>query len=511
MEFPPVQCCDSPASSSAMSAETSASSLDATDASAPDGPGSTAPYDAICIGFGPAGLAIAVALADAVEARRTSTGVTVHMPRVLFLEQQRAFAWHAGMMLPGARMQVSFVKDFATLRNPRSQFTFLNYLRVQGRLLDFVNQATFYPLREEYQGYMRWCATQIDPATVRYGERGEEVRFDGEEQGMFTVISVCDSGARVVRRARNVIICVGGRPRMPTCLPAPSRLARIAQPTPPESLQFPQIIHSSQIRDFLDTIRLLSQSVAPPLRRLRVAVLGAGQSAAEIASHLHDILPRGARVDMIFPTRALRPSDDSPFVNEIFNPEAVDEVFALDPVSRAKVIADDRGTNYAVVRMQLIEHLYALLYAQKLHSSSGSQENDDAIRLRMMPCRKLVGAQEDIARDVVKLVLLDTERDVILHDEQPEYHVLIAATGYDRTSACAKLLQPLQKYMPNGRVEVDRWYQLRLDISPKVWIQGACEETHGLSDSLLSIMAVRGQQIVERVFPFTSEQCPRGM
>ena len=57
-------------------------------------------FDLVCIGFGPASLAIAVALHD------------LSVPaNVIFLERQSRFAWHAGMLLPGARMQISFLKD----------------------------------------------------------------------------------------------------------------------------------------------------------------------------------------------------------------------------------------------------------------------------------------------------------------------------------------------------------------------------------------------------------------
>ena len=57
-------------------------------------------FDLICVGFGPASLAIAVALRDLQISAK-----------ILFLERQPRFAWHAGMLLPGARMQISFLKD----------------------------------------------------------------------------------------------------------------------------------------------------------------------------------------------------------------------------------------------------------------------------------------------------------------------------------------------------------------------------------------------------------------
>ena len=97
--------------------------------------------DLICIGFGPASLAIAVALHDALE--NGNPVLSTRTPKIRFLERQRQFAWHAGMLLPGTKMQITFVKDLATLRNPRSEFTFLNYLHRKGRLAVFTNLGTF--------------------------------------------------------------------------------------------------------------------------------------------------------------------------------------------------------------------------------------------------------------------------------------------------------------------------------------------------------------------------------
>ncbi|MFN7053210.1 MAG: SidA/IucD/PvdA family monooxygenase, partial [Gemmobacter sp.] len=80
-------------------------------------------HDLIGIGFGPSNLALAIALRE----RQSPLDA-------LFLEAQPAFAWHPGMMIPGADMQVSFLKDLVSLRDPTSGFSFLSYLHEKGRL-----------------------------------------------------------------------------------------------------------------------------------------------------------------------------------------------------------------------------------------------------------------------------------------------------------------------------------------------------------------------------------------
>lgn len=59
-------------------------------------------YDLICIGFGPASLAIAIALNDALESRQAVPGlenIRRQSPKVLFLERQHKFGWHSGLCL----------------------------------------------------------------------------------------------------------------------------------------------------------------------------------------------------------------------------------------------------------------------------------------------------------------------------------------------------------------------------------------------------------------------------
>lgn len=63
-------------------------------------------------------------------------------------------------------------------------------------------------------------------------------------------------------------------------------------------------------------------------KALKIAVVGSGQSAAECLLDVHRRLesmpaPDGAHdVHMIIRKGSLKPSDDSPFVNEIFDPES---------------------------------------------------------------------------------------------------------------------------------------------------------------------------------------------
>ena len=245
--------------------------------------------DLLCIGFGPASLAIAIALHDLQRASPSSP-----KPKALFLEKQTQFAWHAGMQLPGAKMQISFLKDLATPRDPRSKFTFINYLFEHGRLNQFINLGTFLPTRVEYEDYLRWCASHFErEGQVAYGMEVEGVRVGEKSRNgkvtSFNVTAKDKHGNLVTRRAKRVVIAVGGRPVIPQNLQGLKHVA-----------------HSSQ---FTTAISKIQQKEAA--KSLSFAVVGSGQSAAEIFNDLWERFP-DSQVKLIIKASSLRPSDDSP-------------------------------------------------------------------------------------------------------------------------------------------------------------------------------------------------------
>ncbi len=240
-------------------------------------------YDLICIGFGPASLAIAVALHD-----------RVIKTRVLYLERQRSFVWHAGMLLPNARMQISFLKDLATLRDPRSKFTFVNYLKAKNRLVAFTNLATFLPLREEYNDYMSWCASHFEQ-DVQYGQETICVSPTEDRKGpveSWQVVSRnVETNERSTVTARSVVVAIGGKPRIPPALATGGLDCAI--------------VHSSLYSTAVPRI------LPDTHRAYNVAVVGGGQSAAEIFNDLQTRYPN-SYVTLYTGASALKPSDDSP-------------------------------------------------------------------------------------------------------------------------------------------------------------------------------------------------------
>src|SRR5205823_12113048 len=136
--------------------------------------------DVAGVGFGPSNLSIAIALQEmASPTPLTST----------FFEREQRFSWHRGMLIEGATMQISFLKDLATLRNPQSRYSFVAYLHARNRLSDFINNKTMLPSRVEFHDYLEWAAEPFAPI-VRYGVEVTEVR-PVVEAGVVTHLDIC--------------------------------------------------------------------------------------------------------------------------------------------------------------------------------------------------------------------------------------------------------------------------------------------------------------------------------
>lgn len=418
-------------------------------------------YDVVGIGFGPANLALAIAVAEH-NARPDTTPV-----RSLFFERQPSFGWHRGMLIDDATMQVSFLKDLVTLRNPTSDFSFLAYLHSADRLVDFINQKSLFPLRIEFHDYLEWAAARFTDE-VRYGHEVTTITpvYDGDTIRWFDVTARSSAGTTTVR-AHNLVFGLGLTPHLP-----------------PGATLSERVWHN---RDLLDRVATLRRETAGPPPR-RFAVVGAGQSAAEVMKYLHDQFPR-AEVCGVFSRYGYSPSDDSPFANRVFDPEAVDLFYAAPPEVKQLIMDYHANTNYSVVDIDLIEELYRRVYQEKV---LGTQ------RLRLFNVSRVVETVEtgDGVRATVES--LTTHEKTVL-----DCDVLVYATGYRPRNPLTLLGDVAGRCHRDdaGRPLVARDYRLETDpsVAAGLYLQGSTEHTHGISSSLLSTAAVRAGQILDSI------------
>lgn len=405
--------------------------------------------DIVGIGFGPSNLAIAIAQSE------MAPGL-----KAMFLERRKQFAWHETMLFDNATMQVNYLKDLATFRNPRSQFTFVNFLHDQQRLANFTNLQTLFPRRTEFQQYLAWCAKHFDDV-VSYGTSAKAIDVvwhRGEE--LFRIISEGPDGEQV-HLARNVSYCGGLKPRIPFAVVGEGRVS-----------------HGYNILADVESHEPGSH----------YAVVGAGQSAAEITEFLYQ---RGAKVTAVASRFGYMPADDSPFVNQIFDPDQVDVLYDTPDATRADIFRMHAATNYSGVDGDLVKSLYADWYHDKI---TGENRFDfrrmtrvsSAVHTDQKVCLRL----QDALKDTSSTLTVD---------------YLICATGFEPRSVMDLFSTDLQSAVrldeASGAPCFNRAYALEMegDSALAIYAPHMSERQHGLTATLLSNMAIRSGEIVEDI------------
>lgn len=396
------------------------------------------PLDLAGIGIGPFNLSLAAHIdaIDELEAR--------------FFEQNERFSWHPGMMLPDVTLQTSFLKDLVSATHPVSPWSFLAYLVANRRFYAFLN-ADFQAIpRQEFAAYLAWVAASLPG--LQFGAQVQDVDFDGRH---FVVRLAGETF-----HARNLALGVGLRPAMPAFI---SRLR--------PGMAF----HSSRAAFDLD--RCAGK---------RVAVIGGGQSGAEIVLNL---LNRGAdapsHIDWISMRPNFQPLDETPFTNELFNPPYVASFHSLPEARRHATVEREKLAGDGV-SADTLAAIYRRLYVLR-HLEPGGPSAD------LLPHREVINVEP--VGNGCQLVMrngMDGQMDIRNAD------MLVLATGY-----CYELPQCLAPLA--GRIELDRSgrprpgddFAVRWDgpASARIFALNAGLLSHGIAEPQLSLMAWRSAVI----------------
>lgn len=424
-------------------------------------------HDLIGIGFGPSNVAMAIALGEHNADPGTREKISAR-----FFEQQPRFGWHRGMLIDDATMQVSFLKDLVTLRNPASEFSFLCYLKSKGRLIDFINHKNLFPLRVEFHDYFEWAAAQVGDQ-VSYGHEVvgvAPVLHDGAVE--YLDVTVRSAQGLAVHRARNLVIGTGLRPRLPEGVERGDR-----------------VWHNSDLLKKVDGLEGTSPS--------RFVVVGAGQSAAENVAYLHRRFPE-AEICAVFTRYGYSPADDSAFANRIFDPEAVDDYFASPEDVKRRLMDYHGNTNYSVVDIDLIDDLYRQVYREKVLGTE---------RLRFLNVSRLTDVEETPDKVSATVKSLVTGEETLLDAD-----VVVFATGYSPVDPLGLLGGVGDHCLRDGegRVSVERDYRIATDprLRCGIYLQGGTEHTHGITSALLSNTAIRVGEILDSLIDRSVKAAP---
>ncbi|WP_417234671.1 lysine N(6)-hydroxylase/L-ornithine N(5)-oxygenase family protein [Arthrobacter sp.] len=406
--------------------------------------------DAVGIGAGPFNLGFA-ALADNVP------GLDI-----LVLEAAPELAWHPGMMLEGTHLQVPFMADLVTLADPANRHSFLNFLKESGRIYPFYIREDFYALRAEYNNYLRWAAERL--ASVRFGQRVVGASF---EAGVYTVDVEHDGGTSQVR-TRRLVLGTGTTPEVP----AAARHAVAATGAEGAAGTAP-LVHSSAYRGHREALR----------SRRRLAVVGSGQSAAEVFADLLGGL--GDDQELVWITRSPRffPLEYTKLTLEMTSPEYIDHFHSLPQDRRDRLNATQKPL-FKGINADLVNGIHEMLYRRSVEGSPP---------VRLLAATSLESLEQEDGHWQLGLRNQDDGRTQVI-----EVDAAVLATGYSyREPAFLAGIADRLRRLPDGRLDVDRDYSV--GVCGDILVQNAELHTHGFTAPDLGMGAYRNSVIINRI------------
>lgn len=417
--------------------------------------------DVIGIGFGPANIALAIAATE------------LESPLSFkFLERRNSPSWQDEMLLPGSDIQNHPLRDLVTPRNPRSKYTFTNFLFEHNRLFEHLNLPLIHPLRLEYQQYLVWVASHFDHL-VNYGS--EVVAVKPVRSGLNTEgYEVCDALGHS-HYARSVVLAPGRTPLIPEVF---------------ASISDERVVHFTQFKSAFEKVRLNSKNP-------RIAIIGGSQTAVELLLHTSDTIQGNGKTHGITRNFGFRLKDTSPFSDEVYFPQFVETFYNAPPELKARLRNELRPTNYSASDKDVIDALYVKLYQNKILGNKN---------LELHTLTNVTNA--NVSENCIELELTN-----IVNGSKSfaEFDLAVLATGFkdlgngDGLEPYPSLLKNLASEFDldlNGLLQLGIDYRVAMRSSSStqhapLYLNGLCESSHGMGDAgSLSLLALRSATIL---------------
>ncbi len=418
-------------------------------------------YDVIGIGFGPANIALAIAMEEA-----------QFSGRCLFLERNTKTEWQPQMLLSGSDIQNNPCRDLVTPRNPRSRYTFTNFLFENNRLFEHLNLGLEFPLRREFAEYVQWVASFFSHQ-ISYGRSVKKLTLVNHHNEKYYRI---ETDKNEVYFSRSVVVAPGRTPMIPTVF---------------EKAHPHRVFHLTR---YLKTLHQLNEQ--KPLNR--IVVVGGSQSAVEIILHLRQNYPNA---DIINIQRAygFRLKDTSPFSDHVYFPEFVDYYFNASASGKKRLNQQLHFTNYSAADKDVIHQLYMSMYEDKLQGKTP---------VKIWSCQEILNYSEDEHDCQLQIREVNTGEQLTLDNIDG----IVLATGFrnfgngENDELCPPLMTDLYpllaKNNDGGFVKLERDYSLKSASAqeqlPPLFLNGLCESSHGYGDAgSFSLLSLRSQEILQ--------------
>ncbi len=410
-------------------------------------------YDLIGVGIGPFNLSLAALLDDHEEVDS------------LFFEQTPQFDWHPGMLIEGTKMQVPFLADLVTMANPKSHYSFLNYISEHDRMYPFYFLQRLDIPRREYNDYCQWVVGQLE--SCHFGRRVTNIRHVQDNETYFEVeVLNLETGQTEAFLARHLMLGTGTSPAMPGSVgDLPER----------------DIFHTSQ---FLDHQERCHEAKS-------VTVVGSGQSAAETFRELlKEQREYNFRLDWITRSTGFASMEESKLNLEHFSPDYVNYFYSLPQEKKDEIFAT-QGLYYKGISNHTITDIYNLLYEYSI----GDEEPN--VGLQVLSELNEIKAKPDSEGYTLECRQWQSDQR-FTHESE----VVIMATGYSPN--VPSFIYDLGDYLEwdeEGRYKVEEDYRLKTSAPSQneIYVHSGISHTHGVGSTNLGLAVHRNKVIINHL------------
>ncbi|WP_181347638.1 lysine N(6)-hydroxylase/L-ornithine N(5)-oxygenase family protein [Thalassobacillus sp. CUG 92003] len=409
-------------------------------------------YDLIGVGVGPFNLSLAALLDEQTEVD------------ALFFEQKQQFDWHPGMLIEGTRLQVPFLADLVTMADPKSPYSFLNYINENERMYQFYFLQRLEIPRREYNDYCQWVSNQL--ASCVFGHRVTNLRYIEDNEPYFEV-EVLDIASEETKgfRTKHLVLGSGSVPAMPKSF---------------QGLPEEDVFHTA---DFLKHQERCRQSEA-------ISVIGSGQSAAETFRELlKEQQDHGYRLNWI--TRSgFASMEESKLSLEHFSPDYVNYFYQL-PQHKKDEIFTDQDLFYKGISNHTVTDIYNLLYEHSI-----GQDRVDA-GLQVLTEVKNIESKSNAPGYTITCQHKQTGETFEMQSD-----VVITATGYrPYVPDFIHQLGSFVEWDEEGRYKVEPDYRLvkTAETPSEIYVHSGISHTHGVGSTNLGLAVHRNKVIINHL------------
>ncbi|WP_273852871.1 lysine N(6)-hydroxylase/L-ornithine N(5)-oxygenase family protein [Guptibacillus spartinae] len=405
-------------------------------------------YDLVGIGIGPFNLGMA-ALAEDSEVD------------AVYFDQKEEFNWHPGMLIDGADLQVPFLADLVTIADPKSPYTFINYLHEHDRLYQFYFFNKLDIPRKEYNAYTRWVASKL--SNCFFGKKVTDVNYVKEKECYDVTIEEVKTGSTDVIQANHVVLGTGSVPNIPEGF---------------EAYPVEDVLHTNH---YLFHEKELKKSTS-------ITVVGSGQSAAEVFYDLlHDQERYGYRINWLTRSAGFFQLESAKLGQEVFSPDYVSYFHGLSFDERTDALST-LGTLRKGIDPSTLKNIYHLLY----HRSS-----EQRLDLMIQPLTEVNGVKK--IDEHYELNCRQWQED---HEFQVNTEKMVLATGYKpHFPEWFKRIENEIEWEDEKRFKVERDQQLVFKDGRKnhIFSLTNLDHSHGTGATNLALSVERNKRVLNAI------------